>query len=62
MGSILYLRIEDFNDPLYLWVSTTHKIINMKAQGRETTIKLLSWTRSPRWNYSHIIPVEGMAM
>ena len=21
MGSILYLHIEDFNDPLYLWVS-----------------------------------------
>ena len=23
MGSILYLHIEDFNDPLYLWVSTS---------------------------------------
>ena len=37
-------------------------IMRHEAQERETTIYLLPWTRSPMWDYSQIIPEEGMAM
>ena len=43
-------------------VDLDHEIIRHEAQGRETTIYLLPGTRGPRWDYSQIIPKEGMAM
>ena len=33
-----------------------------EAEERETTIYLLPWIQGPRWDYSQIIPEEGMAM
>ena len=36
--------------------------LNIMAQGGETTILLLLWTRSPRMNYSRITPEAGMVM
>src|SRR4051812_2881500 len=35
-----------------------HKI--MKAQRRRYNHIATTWTRSPRWNYSHFIPEAGM--
>ena len=34
--------------------------LDMKAQRRRYNHLATTWTRSPRWNYSHFIPEAGM--
>src|SRR3954471_16424051 len=36
--------------------------LNMVAQRRRNNHLATTWTRSPRWNYSRIIPEAGMVM
>src|SRR3954468_11906716 len=50
------LQIDDLDHEL------SSQDINMVAQRRRNNHLATTWTGSPRWNYSRIIPEAGMAM